>query len=159
MARLSTLFRIGVLATLSACASGHANANVQRSVGMGSAPDILERSQRVLNIFQYEIDREESSALLITVQTRWRRRSPFDDEKSAGFNQAENRVTVTGRARTDSDVGGSVYAVSMLVENRVRLSDSEQWIEAPPTPMYRAYADSLTKHLQRELTLGVGVRR
>jgi hypothetical protein len=143
-----------------ACASGGAaggdasRAAFQRNLGTASAPDAMERVARVLRLFQFDILREDATPDLITIETHWRKRVPFDDERVLGITGAENRVIVTGRIRTTSNFG-AVYNLAMSIDNRVTLGESPEWVETSATDMYRAFADSLTINLQRELQIGV----
>lgn len=149
--RLST----GIFACLlAACASAAPGTIFERSLGTASGPDAIERSGRVLREFQYEVDREEETPRLITIQTRWKRRSPFEDERAIGISAAETRVTVTARHRQET-VAGALYGVSLSIENRVQLASTTEWLGEHASPMYRTYADSLASRLQRELTVGV----
>jgi len=145
----------GALAlVLAACASAAPGSVFERSLGTASGTDALERSVRVLRLFQYEVDREEQTPRLITVQTRWKRRSPFEDEAALGISAAETRVTVTARFRQET-VAGALYGVSLSMENRVQLGSTTEWLGDHASPMYRTYADSLATGLQRELTIGI----
>jgi hypothetical protein len=146
-----------VAAAMAACASrggGEASrASFQRNLGTASLPDAMERVPRVLRLFNYEINREETTPN-ITIETHWRERVPFVDEQNQGIVKAENRVLVSGRVRAATQFG-NIYTLDLAIDNRVRMGENPDWVETSATPMYRAYADSLVKHIQRELTIGV----
>lgn len=139
---------------LAACSGAYRGGNIQRSLGNATAQDAMTRVPRVLNLFQYDIERQESSPQLLTVQTRWKRRAPFTDEALEGISAAETRVTVTGRFRLET-AQGPLYAIDVELDNRVQRMDAGDWIDNAATRQYRTYADSLVKTLQRELALGV----
>jgi hypothetical protein len=139
---------------LVACAGAYRGGNVQRSLGNASAQDATTRVTRVLNQFQYDIERTETSPQLLTIQTRWKRRPPFTDEALEGISAAETRVTVTGRFRLET-AQGPLYAIDLELENRVQRMDAGDWVDNAATLQYRVYADSLVKTLQRERSHGV----
>jgi hypothetical protein len=128
-------------------------ASFQRNVGTASVPDAMERVPRVLRLFAYEIMREETTPSIM-IETHWKSRVPFTDEHNLGITTAENRVMVTGRVRGNTELR-AYYNLNLSIDNRVKLMGGEGWVETSATPMYRAYADSLTKHMQRELMIGV----
>jgi hypothetical protein len=157
---LKTFLAVAAVATTyAACASGSGGgdpstrASFNRSIGSASRADAVERVNKVLHEYHYEVEHQGLEPNLI-IETRWRQRTPFADEKELGVTTAENRITVTGRPRQTSDLG-ALYQLDMTIDNRVRLLGSGEWVETSATPMYRAYADSLTKAMQRELTIGV----
>ena len=142
------------LVILAGCSGAYRGGNIQRSLGNASAQDAMTRVTRVLNLYQFEIERQESTPQQLTVQTRWKRRAPFTDEALEGISAAETRVTITGRFRIET-VQGALYAIDLELENRVQRMDAGDWIDNAATRQYRTYADSLVKTLQRELSLGV----
>ena len=145
---------VAAVVMLAACSGAYRGGNIQRSLGNATAQDAMTRVTRVLNLFQFDIERQESSPQLLTVQTRWKRRAPFADEALEGISAAETRVTVTGRFRLET-AQGPLYAIDVELDNRVQRMDAGDWIDNAATRQYRTYADSLVKTLQRELALGV----
>jgi hypothetical protein len=135
------------------CASGRGSAEVRRSLGNASATDAFVLTRRVLALHRFEVEHEENTPQLIMLQSRWLRREPFGDERAAGVAEAENRVTMTGRFRLQTEQG-PLYAIDLLIERRVVMLGQEGWLDAPPTRAALAHADSVSKQLQRELQLG-----
>lgn len=150
---MSKLLALLLLLIVAGCASGRGSAEVRRSLGNASATDAFERTRRVLALHRFEIEHEENTPQLIMMQSRWLRREPFADELAVGIADAENRVTMTGRFRIQTEQG-PLYAIDLLIERRVVISGQEGWIDAPPTRAALAHADSVSKQLQRDLQVG-----
>jgi uncharacterized protein YcfL len=151
------IWKVAVVALLLvACGSAGGSALFRREVGTASGPDALERGALVLKQFHYEVVREEQTPNLM-LETNWLARSVFADEQELGISDAESRVIINGRQRVDTLLG-SVYAMSIVVENRVRHAGSDAWVETVNTPMFAGYAESIAKRLEEELRT-IGVRR
>jgi len=153
-ARLAAVLLAGGL--LAGCASsgnGGVDTRFERAVGTGSAPDVLERSMKVLRQYQFEIQ-QQLEAPNIYIETKWRPRVPFDDEVMIGVRLAQTRAIVRAKPRGTGGMG-ETYAVEVTVENRVQRTEVSDWLTDVVTPMYRKYADQITSDFRNELTIGV----
>lgn len=152
-----SIWAIALLMAGSACAGAGgreaSRASFQRNIGIATARDAFDRVLKVLREYHYEVLNEDSVPE-IRIETHWKERAPFADEQELGISLAENRIIVNGRVRQNTEFG-SLYNIQLSIENRVRLMDNPEWVETSATPLYRAYADSLTTRMQRELTIGV----
>jgi hypothetical protein len=142
---------------LGACAtSGGVEANnsrFERNVGQASLLDAYDKSMKIIRQHQFDIERESQDGRLY-LETRWRDRTPFEDEQALGIGAAQVRVIV--RANPRSEMGmGNIYNVNIAVENRVQIRGSVDWSDASATPQYREWAQRVTEDLRRELDVGV----
>ena len=149
---LSALFAVIV----AACASGSGARLYQKEVGLASGTDLRRITSLMYLRFHYEVA-EHDSVPMLRWESHWRPRSPFRDEQELGVTNAESRLIVIGRARSESDVM-TTYTARVTMENRVRVAGSEVWNESLNTPMFRAYADSLAEGFRTEIA-NIGVRR
>lgn len=129
-------------------------AHFARGVGLATANDLAEASSRVFDLHQFEIEREEE-APNIYKETRWRARTPFDDEQALGVTAAQVRAIMRARPRSTTSALGSVYTVDLTVEQRVQTLTSDEWVSITVTPAARAYAERIAADLRRELDVGV----
>jgi hypothetical protein len=150
------LVLLSVLVLASGCASTGGSAQFRRDVGSATGPDALERGAMVLREYHYEVVRQEQTPDLV-METHWLPRAVFDDERALGIGDAESRVLITGRQRIDTLLG-SLYTLTMVVENRVRPVDNDQWVETINTRSFSQYAERMAKRLEEELRT-IGVRR
>jgi hypothetical protein len=93
----------------------------------------------------------------IRIETHWKTRPPFEDERQLGITAAESRVIITGRIRGETTLG-SVYNLRMIVENRVRPAGRSEWNESTNTTAFREHADAIVQEFRQEM-LNIGVRR
>lgn len=128
-------------------------ARFARDIGPASTRDAYEKSMKVVRQHQFQVERETAPPNLY-IETRWRDRAPFDDEQARGIVAAQVRMIVRGTPRTGG-AQGDVVNVQVNIENRVQLMGSPDWNTASATPQYRAYAQTITDDLRRELSVGV----
>jgi hypothetical protein len=148
----------GFALILAACASsgGGGSALYRRDVGNASGVDAVSRSLLILNRFQYEVF-DQDNIPSIRIETHWKPRQPFADEKALGIQAAENRIVISANTRGQTNLG-SLYNVRLVIENRVRTAGVEEWDEKTNTGMFRSYADGIAQALRTELS-NIGVRR
>jgi hypothetical protein len=133
---------------LTACASGGARVgSLSWNVGEATAADAQDETIQVLRKYQYEIERQEGPPSIYII-TRWKNRSPFNDEMAAGVQEARTRFIV--EARRGSQL---LYTVRLRSENEVRVGDTFE--RAEPTPEFRAYASELSEELKAVLLMGI----
>jgi hypothetical protein len=146
-----------VMLVLAGCSSNkYTGGRLSRPVGSASALDAVTQSLRLLNLSQYEIERQEQTPSQVVIETRWRKRPPFADEAVLGAQEAENRITVMGRFRTQTPTG-PLYGFEVQIENRMLMTGGTDWVDTTATPMYRNYAEGIATELRKQFTL-IGVR-
>jgi hypothetical protein len=156
--RLSLLLLPAALLSLACASGGGGTSSVFRTdIGNATAVDALTLSHRIISQYHYELETADSTPD-IRMETRWRARRPFPDELALGINEAESRLIITGRQRSQSEMG-AVYAINLVVENRVKVAGSSTWNEATHhTPQFREHANEIAQQFRRLVT-DIGVRR
>jgi hypothetical protein len=141
---------------IAACASGAGTALYRRDVGTATRADAVDIAVRIARQNNYEVAAVDTLRG-IQILTEWLKRPPFSDETSRGVAEAESRMLVVARPRSETTIGTN-YAVSVTVENRLRLDGSTSWNESLNTPMFTAYADRISNAMKQLIT-NIGVRR
>jgi hypothetical protein len=153
------LARAALLVVLLAACSTRAQGPGQfrQDVGVGSAPDVITIARRILALHRFEVYQEHlpPDATTIYIETHWLERRPFVDEQSLGVEAAQSRAIVSGRPRSVTSAQGTAWSVSLVVENRVRITGTDGWSNQTVSTDARQYADGIAQQLRRELTLGV----
>lgn len=157
------LLALGVVASLS-CASGSQRGagaadlgSFRRDLGTATLTDVQRHVPRVLNRHQYEIERDDASPTLLTIQTRWNARYPLQDEIDRGVVEARTRLMLTARSRFRTGSAADVRVVELRAENMVLMGDSTAWSHGFTTPMFVAYLDRIADELRTELQAGIRV--
>ena len=132
-------------------------ATYKQSLGTAALGDVETKVPKVLNQHQYQIERQDGSPSLLTIQSRWNGRYPLEDEIARGVTEAMTRLIITARARARAGGTADVRVLDLVAENRVLMADSAQWTEAFMTPMFREYLDKLVAELKTELLTGIRV--
>lgn len=144
-------------AWLAGCASGSGLGSVYRAeLGTATEPDARLIVERIYHHHQYEVVRLDDPPNF-RFESNWRTRDPFDDERAIGVLEAESRLIVTGRHRLET-MGGSEFAMHIMVENRVRRNLTGEWEESIYTDGFRSYAREIGDQLTEEFRV-IGVRR
>lgn len=150
------LTSLALTLSLMACATGSSqqNAHFARDLGLATAAETVEKARLVLGLHQFEI-RQEEPAPNIYIETRWRERTPFEDEQAMGLTRAQVRAIVRARPRSGTSQMGEVYTVDMVVEQRVSSALNSNWTFGTMTPSARQYATRLADDLRQRLDVGV----
>lgn len=154
MARALMLVAVLALTACSARGSAANAARFERSAGIGTAPDIQMRVDKIFRLHQFEIEREAEPPTMYW-ETRWRNRAPFADEQALGVNVAQIRLIVRTAPRGSTSPAGQLYDVNLAIQTRVQTVAGSDWSEAIATPQYREYAQRIYDDLKRELEIGV----
>ncbi len=141
---------------LPACASTGGSAIYRKDVGGGTESNAREIFERILGFNQYELDRVDESPNF-RMESRWRVRPPFEDERALGIVEAESRIILVGRLRAPSELGEQ-FAFTIVVENRARSQDGGPWISTANTDMFLAYARGIAEQVEEDFRT-IGVRR
>lgn len=142
-----------------ACASlggGGAGETYAVDAGLGTTHDIVRFTSLILNRHQFEIERADTSAAYLMIETHWRGRYPLSDEIDRGVVEAMTRLTIHARSRSRSTAPGKdLRTVEIRAENMVRLADSLSWVRGYITPMFRDFIDELGNEIELELSTAV----
>jgi hypothetical protein len=140
-----------------ACATDGTTGVLRWEVGDGTGEEALFQTIQVLQLYQYDIERQAESPNL-TVQTHWKDRMPFDDEVEAGAQAVRTRFLMLARERHQRAGGSSVYIVRLTAENQAQLeASSSEWQPFEPTPQFREYAADIAERLRTELRTGIRI--
>jgi hypothetical protein len=142
---------------LAGCGGRRGDASVAhfaRGIGVATAAEAVTKSHQVLALHQFEIEREEQPPVLY-IETRWRNRTPFQDEFALGIEAAQVRALVRGRSRSPTSGMGELYTMDMTIEQRVRVQGTQDWAHVTVTDSARAFAARIVEDLRRELDVGV----
>jgi hypothetical protein len=109
----------------------------------------------ILERYQYQVERQDTTQQYTFFETRWRVRNPFPDEREQGVASAMNRVTIRVRA-----MGVNTLAqVEFLGETRVRLAETNEWRQDMLTEMAEEYLQEIADALRQEFSVRIRVRR
>lgn len=138
---------------LAGCAAASGGGSFEeRLAAQPTLPDLQDRTLRVLQRLQYEIDRTETEPQFMVI-THWLERLPFDAEQEQGAESARNRIRVTGAIRGRTAIT-QTYTVTVRIENQIRLPDGG-WTEAPDSDAFRTMASRIANDLDAELDQGI----
>ena len=156
---LGRLILSSVVLVLFGCAAGSGGPTTYREqLGMATPGDLAQEVRRIIEEYHYEMETEDSSITYQVYQTRWKGRTPFQDELDSGVVEAMTKFTVTGRARGGGSTGAAnVRVAEFVAENRVRYAESGEWNLGLYTPMFREYAKDISGQLRARLTSGIRV--
>lgn len=89
----------------------------------------------------------------IEINTEWRPRSPFADEKALGIVAVESRIIVgaksTGTTRSLT-TGEMDYSAYFQAENRVQYAGSADWQQGPITREAKIYFGDIAEDMAQE---------
>lgn len=128
----------------------------RRNVGTAYPLDMKQKTERIINKFNYTVVRREESYEQIYYETDWRYRSPFEDELELNIADARTSLTVNAVPKMRGGIPGSdLYNVYLSAENEVRFEGSEEWIRVPLSNMLVAYLNKIAEDLKLELLQGI----
>ncbi len=152
------------------CASGGASAGADEAgpgpeaggdsfsqdVGLATMADLERLTNRILQRYQYEIERFDKGAYTF-IDTRWRDRPVTEDERASGFVAARTRILIRTRLRSRVTTQIlAVHRVTFNAENQVKRSAGGDW-ERVATEGFRDYVSRIA--LQFETEFRAGIRR
>lgn len=150
---------LALIIILGCGSSGRKKSNTmtyRRNVGKAFPLDMKEKTERILNKFNYTVVRREETYEQIYYETDWRYRSPFEDESELNIADARTSLTVNAVPRTRGGMpGANLYNVHLSAENEVRFEGSEEWVRVPMSNMLIAYLDKIAEDLKLELLQGI----
>ncbi|TVP48455.1 MAG: hypothetical protein EA350_03320 [Gemmatimonadales bacterium] len=143
---------------LSGCASGGAgtsgSSHFARGLGVATAADLNEHGNRFMALHSFELERDEGPPSIV-MESRWRERNLFPDERLLGIEVAEIRATIRARPRSGTSGMGEVYSVDLIVEQRVRVPGESEWNTEISTAQAEELATTMAEDLRRNLNVGV----
>ncbi len=152
------------------CASGGASARADepgpeleasgdsfsKDVGLATIADLERLTNKILERYQYEIERFDKGAYTF-IDTRWRDRLVTEDERASGFVAARTRILIRTRLRSRATTQIlAVHRVTFNAENLVRRSAGGDW-ERVMTEGFRDHVSRIA--LQFESEFRAGLRR
>ncbi len=127
-----------------------------QDVGLATVSDLERQTTRILERYQYDIERFDKGAYTF-IDTRWRDRPVTEDESASGFVAARTRILIRTRLRSRAtDQILAVHRVTFTAENLVRRSAGGDW-ERVMTEGFRDHVSRIA--LQFETEFRAGVRR
>jgi hypothetical protein len=144
---------------LGACAATRQDArntpsDFSADVGVATERDVYDKVRKVLTRYHYAIE-TSSGPPNIWIETQWRERPPFADERERRIEWAQTRVIVRANPRAQTSRHGLTFSVHLLVENRVRRSADGNWEQIPATREFTDHASRLAQELRTEFETGV----
>ncbi len=143
------------------CAASGGGSNLQSyrdQLGGATPGDLARKTRPIFERFQFEVEREDSSTTYQAYETRWKNRTPFEDELARGATSARTRLFVRGRARGGGSRGAAdVRMVEFTAENMVMLGQATEWTVGFITPNFTEYAKEIGDELRTELQAGIRV--
>ncbi|MFH0989587.1 MAG: hypothetical protein V1799_06175 [bacterium] len=161
MKYLSLLFLFGLLTILgcsgTSSASREASDTYSENIGTATALDIKEKTRKFFTKFNFEILRYTEDSDMISFESSWKLRSAMNDEVEKGFEEGRIRLFIQASPRRvrQTDAFSDLHVVKFTVENQVRYITTQKWVNAPITPMVRAYLKKLSDELTMEFRTGI----
>lgn len=146
---------IMVLAVLASCAtSDRVSENTYRAnLGTATETDIVSTVPRILDRNTFTVYRQEVTMDGVYIETEWKERDLFDDERSEGIIEARSRIFINARPRTAQAT--SLQRVSMEIENHVRLEEDGDWDRTIITDQTNEYFREIERSIRTELASGI----
>jgi hypothetical protein len=151
---LALLALVGACASSGGGGSGTGGAHFARGIGVATATDLREQASRFMALHSFELYRDDGPPS-IYIESRWRERNVFPDERLLGIDTAEIRATIRARPRSGTSGMGEVYNVDLIIEQRVRVPGEEEWNTDIITEQAEELAVSMAEDLRRNLNVGV----
>lgn len=125
----------------------------QERLGEATELDINEQIPRILRRYEYDIRRQENRSRGQYIETYWRERSLFDDERELeNVEQVRTRILIDTRESSES-LNATFYRVTFRAENEFRKS-GEGWRSGSITDDAEDYLDEIASELQTRITQG-----
>lgn len=144
-----------VLAVLASCAtSERVSENTYRAnLGTATETDIVSTVPRILDRNNFTVYRQEVTMDGVYIETEWKERDLFDDERSEGIIEARSRIIINARPRTAQAT--SLQRVSMEVQNHVRFAEDGDWDRTIITEQTNEYFREVERSIRTELASGI----
>ncbi len=125
------------------------------NIGPVTAYDYQDKTRLSLNKFQYQIERSEDYGNRKYLETMWKYRTPFEDERQLGAVRAKTRIILHVTPRVRSVAGRTLHRVQFIGENLVQFMGVELWQKAPLTDMCKEYFKRWANELKTEFSTGI----
>ncbi|MCP4726498.1 MAG: hypothetical protein GY863_15745 [bacterium] len=144
------------------CAGGGATtasrSGYKKTLGDFRKAGIRLKSRNLIVKNGFEIEREEGveddDIGDIYINTRWKTRTPFEDEKANNIISARTRITIRGRSSQRSlnmTSGERLFKVEFDTEGEVMIQGQNEWVKQPYSVELTAYLQKLCDELTVEL--------
>ncbi len=119
-------------------------------VGIATALDVKELAYRFARKYSYQIYRFEETTNRIYLETEWKDRNLFQDEKEANIVQAMSRIFIQARPRARGSLieSKTINRIQFIAENKVLYLEGGEWTTGQITPMVRKYLKRLANDLK-----------
>ena len=125
-----------------------------QNVGLATMADLERLTNRILQRYQYEIERFDKGAYTF-IDTRWRDRPVTEDERASGFVAARTRILIRTRLRSRATTQIlAVHRVTFNAENQVKRSAGGDW-ERVATEGFRDHVSRIALQFWTEFRAGI----
>ncbi|MEE9232747.1 MAG: hypothetical protein V3U07_04780 [Nitrospirales bacterium] len=125
------------------------------TIGPVTAYDYQDKTRLSLNKYQYQIERNEDYGNRKYLETMWKYRTPFEDERQLGVVRAKTRIILHVTPRMRSVAGRTLHRVQFIGENLVQFMGVELWQTAPLTDMCKEYFKRWANELKTEFSTSI----
>ncbi len=131
--------------------SGSSNGRVEvynNDLGIATNYGIQDQTQEILvNKYHFEVLYYDDTSNRVYVETDWKERTPFEDERHQGVLQAKSRIILEARPRGRTGET-SRMSVRFKGENLLYFSDTASWERGHMTRQCRAYFKEIANELK-----------
>lgn len=145
---------IACVAGLAGCAGARApgtlgqDATYRRELGIATYPDIQQKLGDIIRRYGYEVIRWVGPPE-IYIESAWRDRFPFDDEREIGIDFARNRLILRARRVPQRTPNAVLYRVNISLENQTKSGPNGEWQTQVRTPSFLQYAAKFADELEQ----------
>lgn len=126
-----------------------------QDVGLATLADLRRLTNRILERYQYQIERFDEGAYTF-VDTRWKDRPIFADEAAIGVMAARTRILIRTRLRSRATTQIlAVHRITLSAENMVRTTRDGKWQFGVMTAEFKDYASRIAHQFETEFRAGI----
>lgn len=151
---LPVLLAIAPIAGCAGTASeGQESSRYRSNLGIATVIGVNEQTQRILvEKHHYVIQRSDMTGQWLYVETEWKRREPFADEKEIGVVDAQSRVILQGRPRIRHSSLTMRFNMKLIGENRLLYTDTGTWESGYISDMCEDYFRGIAREFKSEFS-------
>ncbi|MCP4726499.1 MAG: hypothetical protein GY863_15750 [bacterium] len=166
MCTVRRLFPVIMLGLLLICCSGGtaiSTRGFQKSMGDHLRGDIVDQSTKLFAKHGFELERQEGADINdagdIYVETRWKDRLPFDEEKSEGIVAVRTKIVIRAR-RTQKVLNFTtnqvMFRVTYVMEHEFMVGLDREWVKRPFCPKQEEYCHRIYDEYRSQLRFTKG---
>ncbi|MFC1492487.1 hypothetical protein ACFL6O_00890 [candidate division KSB1 bacterium] len=161
--RLFQVIILGLLFTY--CSGGTTKSRVgfQKSMGDHLRNDIIEQCNNLATKHGFDIERLEGAEATdggdIYIETRWKDRVPFEEEKAEGIVAARTKIILRARPTQKAlnfTSGQRMYRVTYVMEHEFMVGLDREWIKRPFCPKLEDYCRRIYDEYKSQLRFAKG---